>query len=353
MVFRSSVALAQEELMPLESASPSAIPTATPLPIPETPINVTVSPITLQMETPPGGSETQEIKIRNNGTEEEPLKVSFGTFSFNERTQQIDLNQTDNPESLSWMSVDQPIIVVKPSEWASVNVTFAPPPTASLSYYYAVIFSRVDEKTPDDLTTTRVTGAPAVLVLANVQSPLTKRELQLESFSVPKVWIEFLPQTFVMNIRNTGNVHVAPAGNIFIDGPQGKDIAVLPLNPKNSQVLPETMRELSVSWDDGFPKWIPKTEKGQSVLDENGNPEQELQWDFSQVDRFRFGKYTAHLLLVYDNGERDIPIESYVSFWVIPWRVLLVALVILVFFLLGVRSSLVSLYRSLRPKKST
>jgi hypothetical protein len=77
------------------------------------------------------------------------------------------------------------------------------------------------------------------------------------------------------------------------------------------------MRELTISWDDGFPKWVPS----------DSTVEQELKWDFSQADRFRLGKYTAHLLMVYDNGERDIPIESYVSFWVIPWRVFLAILV--------------------------
>jgi hypothetical protein len=34
------------------------------------------------------------------------------------------------------------------------------------------------------------------------------------------------------------------------------------------------------------------------------------------------GKYTAHMLLVYDNGERDIPIEAAVSFWIVPWRLI-------------------------------
>lgn len=342
--------------LPIDS-SPQSTPnqdTASPTPTPITPpasaINLTLSPIAIQMEVAPGETKTAEIKIRNNGTEAEPLKISFGTFTFNERTQQIDLNQSVPEASASWISVDRPTIIVRPGEWETVNVTFAPPAEASLTYYYAVIFSRIDQVVPDDATT-RVTGAPAVLVLTNVDSPLTKRELQLESFSVPKLWVEFLPQTFLLKVKNTGNVHLSPSGNIFIDGPQGKDIAVLPANQNNNVILPASMRELTTIWDDGFPKWVPKTENNQPVTDENGEIEQELKWDFSQADRFRIGKYTAHLLLVYDNGERDIPIESYVSFWVIPWRVTIAFLVILVFFLLGIRSSLVSAYRSLKKPK--
>jgi len=296
-----------------DSASPSATPVIVP---PESAINLSLSPISIQLEVEPGGSETAAIKLRNNGSEDEPLKVSYGTFTFNERTQQIDLTQDVPADTASWISVDRPQFVIKPGEWETVNVTFAPPAQASLTYYYAVIFSRIDQVVPGEPSTTKVTGAPAVLVLTNVDSPLTKRELQVESFSVPKFWVEFLPQTFSLKVRNTGNVHLAPSGNVFIDGPRTKDLAVLSANPKNSIILPDSMRELTISWDDGFPKWVPS----------DSTVEQELKWDFSQADRFRLGKYTAHLLMVYDNGERDIPIESYVSFWVIPWRVFLAIL---------------------------
>jgi hypothetical protein len=321
----------------ISDATPSATPVIVP---PESAINLTLSPISIQLEVEPGGSETAAIKLRNNGSEDEPLKVSYGTFTFNERTQQIDLTQDVPADTASWISVDRPQFIVKPGEWETVNVTFAPPAQASLTYYYAVIFSRIDQVVPGD-STTKVTGAPAVLVLTNVDSPLTKRELQVESFSVPKFWVEFLPQTFSLKVRNTGNVHLAPSGNVFIDGPRTKDLAVLSANPKNSIILPDSMRELTISWDDGFPKWVPS----------DSTVEQELKWDFSQADRLRIGKYTAHLLLVYDNGEREIPIESYVSFWVIPWRISLAVIAIAVFFLLGIRSSLVSLYRSIRHKK--
>jgi hypothetical protein len=34
--------------------------------------------------------------------------------------------------------------------------------------------------------------------------------------------------------------------------------------------------------------------------------------------------------MVYDNGTRDVPMEAYVSFWVVPWRVIIFAILILV-----------------------
>jgi hypothetical protein len=43
--------------------------------------------------------------------------------------------------------------------------------------------------------------------------------------------------------------------------------------------------------------------------------------------KLRFGKYQAKLLLIYDDGHRDVPLEGTVSFWVVPWRLLLALLV--------------------------
>ncbi|MGB3073255.1 MAG: hypothetical protein WBB68_03290, partial [Candidatus Moraniibacteriota bacterium] len=61
----------------------------------------------------------------------------------------------------------------------------------------------------------------------------------------------------------------------------------------------------------------------------------------------RFGKYTAKMLLVYDDGTRDIPIEGVVSFWVMPWRLIAGAVFISIFFLIGMKSTLGKIWRRL------
>lgn len=360
VVVQFAPVLAQSQLVASPSAaaptaSEAAIPTVavstptpTPIPPPNNPINLTLSPVFIQLETNPGEAQSTEIKLRNNGVEDETLRVSFATFSFNEATQEINLNNQVDERYLQWLSVDKPLFTIKPSEWETITATFSPPADASLSYYYAIVFNRAAEP---DTGTTKISGAPAVLVLTTVVSPLAKRELQLDSFTVPKVWVEFLPQQFLLKIRNTGNVHLPPTGNIFIDSSNQKDIAVLSINPANSLILPNSSRDFTVTWDDGFPKYETKTENGQPVLNENGETTQTLTWNFSEADRFRIGKYTAHLLLVYDNGERDVPIESFVSFWVIPWRITLAFIVVTLFFLLGIGSALKTVWRSVKQPK--
>ena len=92
-------------------------------------------------------------------------------------------------------------------------------------------------------------------------------------------------------------------------------------------------------------------EDGKAVIDDNGNAVYDVKWDFSKADKFRFGKYTAHALVVYDNGERDIPLEAKVSFWVLPWKLMAIALVLVLLVLAGMKSMFSSGMRSLSKKK--
>ena len=59
------------------------------------------------------------------------------------------------------------------------------------------------------------------------------------------------------------------------------------------------------------------------VLDTNDHPEASLNWGGYNLSKLRFGHYTAHMVLAYDNGTRDVPIEAVVGFWVVPWRLIL------------------------------
>jgi hypothetical protein len=282
-----------------------------------TPVNLTVSPVTLQLETDPGKPVTSQIKIRNNSDTAENLTFSLLPFEADKNGDRPKMRDPRPDDMyLSWVSFDQKNVTVLPSEWKTVNFTFSPPADAALSYYFAVQIQR--NTVPSKPGATVISGTPAVLVLATVHSPFAKREVRLRSFTTAGSFLEFLPQTFSIDIENTGNIHVTPTGNIFIDGQGKKDLAVLSLNPNISTVLPSSSRAFHVEWNDGFPKFV--TEEKEHT--------KQLKFDFSQADRLRFGRYTAHLLLVYDNGERDVPIESYVSFWVVPVRLIVAAILI-------------------------
>lgn len=318
-----------------ETATQSASPTE--------PLNVTLSPVTIRLETDPGKQVSSQIRIRNNSTMTELLELSVGKFTADASGgRPMILDTKPNDEEIGWITFTEKKVSILPGEWKTIPFTFSPPEEAALSYFYTLQVTRPLTAKSDG---TAITGVPTILLLADVNSPFAKRELVLDDFSVEHQAIEYTPQNFSIKIKNTGNVHAVPTGNIFIDGQGQKDLAVLSLNPAQSSILPQTTREFTVQWNDGFPRWVEE-------VNQQGEKKHRLEWDFSKAHLFRFGRFTAHLLLVYDNGTRDVPIESSVTFWVLPWKLFLLTLLIIIFTLLGLRSTLKSVYSLLRARFS-
>ena len=81
-----------------------------------------------------------------------------------------------------------------------------------------------------------------------------------------------------------------------------------------------------------------------------GETEMELKWNWSDLSKIRFGHYNAKVLMIYDDGAHDVPVEGEVSFWVIPWRIIGGALIIFIVLLLGLRSALSGIFRKNKNK---
>jgi len=124
---------------------------------------------------------------------------------------------------------------------------------------------------------------------------------------------------------------VQPLGNIYIGrGDADKNpIDTLPVNSKESYILPGTSRTLTETWSDGFPAI-----KTTTLSD--GTVKKSTDWNLANLSKFRIGKYTARMVAVYDNGTYDVPINAETSFWVIPWKILLVALAIILIIIFAI-----------------
>jgi len=344
-----NVVSAQEQI---DATSPTPTPLA-PQDLPETGIDLTVSPVFINLRTDPGKPVSAQIKIKNNSNIEEFLTthlLKFETSPDGARPLLVELDKDD--PFISWVTFSKESFTLAPNETTTVKVTITPPKDAALGYYYGVAFERIAEK-ETGATGTTITGAPAVSLLLEVRSPNAKKELQLVDFTTDQLFYEYLPATFTITMKNTGNIHIIPAGDIFIDWGGQKDIGILQTNEARGNVLPKSQRTFSVVWDDGMIVRIPKVdEKGKEITDKDGNTVYETSWDLAKGNKFRIGKYTANLLMVYDNGERDVPLEAQVSFWIVPWKILLISFAIGLFALIGIRATLSSSLRNLRQKKN-
>jgi hypothetical protein len=311
--------------------------------------NVITSPPNVRLQTDPGKTVTTELRIKNTSPETETIKVGlmkFGAAGEEGRPNIADRQPGD--DYFDWVSFSPNKFEAPSNQWMTVKMTFTVPENAQLGYYYAVTFSRDQEVAQENKSV--LVGSTATLVLLDVKTPNAKRTLQLKDFTLDRKSYEFLPVTFSMHIQNTGNIHLAPVGNVFIN--QGKkQIATLNVNQAGGLILPNSSRGFSVDWNDGFPVYKEKSEQDKPVIGKDGKTQKSLVWDFAHLSKLRFGKFTAHLLIVYNDGEHDVPLEAEATFWVIPWRIIVSLLLLVLLIIAGIWAVTRGSFRKLKKIK--
>jgi hypothetical protein len=299
--------------------------------------DVTVSPVFFDLSANPGDSLSNKVKLRNNTTSPLPIKIVVEKMT-GDVNGDLTLREDANDTSLSWIKFTSTTFVAKPLEWTDIPFTIDVAKDAAYGYYFAISFTQ-DNNSPIKRTGATITGAAAVPILLNVKKEGAKAQARIVEFKMDNYVSEYLPVNFLVKVENEGNIHVSPHGNIFINE-GNKDLASLDVNPTLGNIIPNTNKTFTVPWSDGFLVKEPVYEGGQVKLDKNGKQIENITINWNKLTSFRIGKYTANLLLVYDNGTRDVPLEASVSFWVFPWKVVglmivtLVVLVVLVRFLL-------------------
>ena len=289
--------------------------------------NVITSPLPIKLSTEPGKTVKTELRIKNQGTQAVGIKVGLMKFGATGDTGQPNLfDLTSKDKYASWVHFSPEQFTAQPNVWNSITMTIDVPADAALGYYMAVTFSPANQPGTKDVTNLK--GSAATLLLLDVKSPNTKRVLELVDFSADHKLYEYLPASFNIKVRNKGNIYLPPVGNIFIMR-GNKTVDTLDFNAAGGSVLPQSNRVFTVPWKNGFPAYKDRLVDGKPVPDEHGRLKQDLKWDFTQADKLRFGKYTAKLLIAYDDGRQDVPLESTLTFWVVPWKLLLVLIVLL------------------------
>jgi hypothetical protein len=292
-------------------------------------LNVEISPLPIELSAKPGTTTTTDLRVRNSGSTPELLKTSLKIFSAEGADGHIVLHDpTPADDFTKWVSFDKPVFVAPPGQWQTIKMSIALPASAAFGYYYAVQFALANPPKAQP-GAARLQGAVAIFVLLNAEAPGASRKIEVTYFKADHSSYEFLPVNFSVAVKNTGNVHTAPHGNIFIKR-GSKQIASIPVNTTEGMVLPKSNRIYTAAWSDGFPVYVTLTDgNGNPIRDANGQVKRQLQWDFSKVSHLRFGHYSAQLLLIYNDGQRDIPITGSLSFWVVPWRLIFFVILII------------------------
>lgn len=264
-----------------------------------------ISPPVVTLSLKPGQTVTTQIKLRDISSGKLVVTSQVNDFVADgeDGTPKILLEDDEsNPYSLkTWIS-PIPTLTLNSRQIKDLPVTIQVPDNASPGGYYAVIRFTA---TPPELEGTGVSLSASLgaLLLVRVEGDVEEK-LAIEQFSIikdgkPSTFLESTPIQFIERLKNTGNIHEQPAGQVTIKDMFGKKVATLNINLPPRIVLPQSIRKFEQSLDS-------------SVL---GN-------------KILFGRYTAELNISY--GADNQTEKATLTFWVIPYRLILTVIGLLI-----------------------
>lgn len=264
-----------------------------------------IAPPVVILKADPGQIVKAQISLRDVSKGQLVVSSQINDFSANgeEGIPKLNLDTSKlGPYSIvDWVN---PIadLTLNSKQIKTLPLTINVPSNASPGGYYGVVRFTA---TPPELKGTGVSLSASLgaLIFIRVNGD-AKESLTVASFNASEggkaSWLfESSPVQFDVRLKNNGNVFEQPTGVISITDMFGKKVANVNVNLPQSYVLPQSTRKFSQTLDSG----------------QLGN-------------RWLFGKYTAELKLSY--GANNQTLSEIMTFWVIPWRLILVIVVTLI-----------------------
>lgn len=248
-----------------------------------------------------------------------PIAINFrqkgetGSPEFYDNTKPISAN------AAKWISFEKESYSLDKGQNVDVNYTITVPADAEPGgHYVAIIFS--DKNRAEEEQNAVALGKEIGELLFLTVAGDIRETGDLIEFTSEKALYEFTPVNLYIKYKNNGNIHTTIGGNIFIHtGDITKPVATITINRDEEGrvgfTLPGATRSYLESWNDGF-----------ITTDENGN----WNFDFSKFPKLNIGEYTATLKMFHMKDGKKIVTDAEVKFWILPWKLILVILVVAV-----------------------
>ncbi len=275
---------------------------------------LTISPPSFDYNLNPGDTVLDVVKVYNENETTEivyPVLVDFVADEGEAGAPRFVPAGTDAAGAgiSDWISMDMSGLVVAPDERINFPFSINVPADASPGGHYGAIL--LSTEPPSDVPGgVGVASQIAALILVNVSGDVREVGAIAEfGFVDPQVWYDHLPIDFFLRFENSGNTHLRPSGNLFVEDWTGRQVASIKVNESFNGVLPMSIRRFQFGWQ----------KRGFDTSDSG----LEREWK-----NFAIGKHTATLVLNYGRATGQVVSEQRV-FYVWPWRLMIVSGIVL------------------------
>jgi len=283
---------------------------------------LTLTPIRLEIAGDPGQVLDEQMTLINEGTTPQTFYSSYANFEAQGETGTPTF-VTPTDDLGTWIEAPSSA-TLSPRESKTVPIKITIPKNAEPGGHFAAIFwgTTPSATTPGSVAIGAKTG---MLVLLRVNGDVAEKggiiQFGLES---GKTFYTALPVSFFYRFQNNGGDRIEPTGNLLFKDILGITEAKISGNPVEGNVLPGSIRRIEMTWQGkGGPN--PPTDRG------NFFTQAHYEWN-----NFALGRYKAKLALNY--GTQNEVATAAVVFWVFPWQLLLVLIVLFLFIFFVIRA---------------
>ena len=297
---------------------------------------LTLSPTLLELGVEPGGEINSKIKVFNESSGTVSLYPSAVNFTSQDEIGTPYFLYEEKEGLAAWIEIIPGPIVLLPGERQDVIFTIKVPQGAESGGHYAgILFGSAPSDVSPETGQVTIVSKLGALLLVRVSGDVTFQSA-IQEFHIlnDKTFFTRLPVDFWYRLRNGGNLHIRPQGEIAIKNIFGLTVTRKPkedmdaaerrkyqyrfvdANPVDGAVLPESIRRFEAAWKKSEPYDIEYRNFFQNFFSQA----------IAEYKNFAFGRYTAFLKL--PNVPESLSMQG-ISFWVFPWHFLIVFIVIL------------------------
>lgn len=228
----------------------------------------------------------------------QPLEIVAQARNFTAQGEEGDVALTTEniPFSIaSWVSIEPQRVTMLPSSKLQFNFTIKVPSNAEPGGHFgSVVFATVPKKNLDQ-TGALLSQEIGALLFTRTPGDI-KEKADIASFKTEKSFYEFGPTKFIVRVKNEGNVHIKPKGEIIIKDMLGRTTK-LSMNEQN--VLPNAIRKISTDWK----------------------------------QRILIGKYTATVNIIYGSDNQTLSRTTEFTAFPVRWGLIALGILLVIIFI--------------------
>jgi len=269
----------------------------------QTDLSIGVAPTSKILKMSPGEVYSDEIVFWNLSQTGDTYKVFISGFEQieNQPGTAIILTPEDDAKTLysasKWFTTEKDTLYLEPNKNIKLKYSITVPQDATKGEFNAEIFliSQTEfEQIGTGAFTNLAAGTPFLIQIGDE----FVENAELLSFISDKKMYEKINVKFLTNIKNIGDTHITPTGEIVVENIFRQEVARLPFN-KNIQSL---LRDTNGNYED---IWLQS-----SYLSPN--------------NAIALGPLKAKLLVTYRSFQPGFAVlNAETTFWIIPWKIII------------------------------